>query len=486
MTNSRYRREIFTVRNTTDASGYLSNVAEYGKGSFPDYYNGIYLAMNSDANKGNAIVFETDFRLGEISNETLANLEADACLMDINLAKFVSVSSGDFDINETLVKIAGVYLVKNEEGKFVYYITDRREGEYSADENFGLAIPAGAWCTLTVEVYEDGTAKYYVNGVAMGDRKLDVDAQTLALADVVRLSLTEQAIRSSVLLDNTFFGKIEKEYVQSDDYIPFGEEYPEWPSENEVFPDRQTILTYEGGKIPGAVSRTLASEGASLAIKDMIVNGQNSKALVLTTKPGGNDYINFRPTVTAESFNAISFETDIMITNAEGVAEFGIEPITAGSARAFRLNMKAYEGKVTVYATGLPSVTVGNIGEWIHIRIDYMNPKVDYDGDGKDDILYKIYIGGSEEPVAVCYTPYNANIYEPSEIATVRFFMYSSTDADVCFDNTSFSQLTLEPDKLPEPELPPAPPPAPEVSEPDDYGPGHTDGETTHDPEAWN
>ncbi len=481
MTNPKYMREVFTVFETVGASGHKNDVVEYGKGSFPNYYNGMYYAMSSDAAKGGVYVFETDFRLGSLSNETLTKLSENGCYMDITLSKFVTTSSGDFDLNESVVKIAGIYVTQNSDGNYVYYLTDRRD-EYSEEDNFGLAIPAAAWSTLTVEVYEDGTAKYYVNGVAMGDRKLNVDTETLKSADVLRISLTEQALRSSVLLDNTFFGKVKREYTENDDYIPTGEEYPEWPSDNEVFPENQKVLTYENGKVPGLVSSTLVTEGAAATVKDMMMDGKETKALVFTTKAGGNDYMNFRPTVTAESFNAISFETDMMITNETGTVEFAIEPITAGSSRAFRLNMKAYEGKVYVYATGLPSVLVGNMDEWIHIRIDYMNPKVDYDGDGKNDILYKIYIGGAEEPVAVCHTPYNANIYEPSEIATVRFFMYNSTDADICFDNTSFTQLTLEYDKLPEPELPPSP----EVSEPGDYGPGHTEGETTHDPEAWN
>ncbi len=480
MTNPKYKRETFTVFETVGASGHKDDVVEYGKGSFPNYYNGIYYAMNSDAAKGSVYVFETDFRLGSLSNETLTKLAENGCYMDITLAKFVTTSSGDFDLNESIVKIAGIYVTKNSDGNYVYYLTDRRD-EYSEEDNFGLAIPAAAWSTLTVEVYEDGTAKYYVNGVAMGDRKLDVDTEALKSADVLRISLTEQALRSSVLLDNTFFGKLKKEYTESDDYIPTGDEYTEWPSDSDVFPENQKVLTYENGKVPGLVSYSLVTEGAAAAIKDMMFNNKETKALVFTTKAGGNDYMNFRPTVTSESFNAISFETDIMITNATGIAEFAIEPITASSSRAFRLNMKAYDGKVYVYATGLPSVLVGNIGEWIHIRIDYMNPQLDYTGDGVKDILYKVYLGGSTEPLAVCYSPYNANIYDPSDIATVRFFMFNPTDADICFDNTSFSQLNLEADKIPEPELPPEPEVEPETP----FGPGHTENENIHDEDGW-
>lgn len=481
MTNPKYMREVFTVFETVGASGHKNDVVEYGKGSFPNYYNGMYYAMSSDATKGNVYVFETDFRLGSLSNETLTKLSEDGCYMDITLAKFVTTKSGDFDLNESIITIGGVYVTKNSDGNYVYYLTDRRE-KYSEEDSFGLAIPAAAWSTLTVEVYEDGTAKYYVNGVAMGDRKLNVDTETLKSADVLRISLTEQALRSSVLLDNTFFGKVNKEYTENSDYIPTGEEYPEWPSDSEVFPENQKVLTYENGKVPGLVSSALVTEGAAATVKDMMMDGKETKALVFTTKAGGNDYMNFRPTVMAESFNAISFETDMMITNETGTVEFAIEPITASSSRAFRLNVKAYEGKVYVYATGLPSVLVGNMDEWIHLRIDYMNPKIDYNQDGVKDILYKVYIGGSTEPLAVCYSPYNANIYEPSDIATVRFFMFNPTDADICFDNTSFMQLTLEADPAPSQ---PEPPKEPEVEPDTPNGPGHTEGENIYDENGW-
>jgi len=481
MTNPKYMREIFTVFETVGASGHKNDVVEYGKGSFPNYYNGMYYAMNSDATKGNVYVFETDFRLGSLSNETLTKLSEDGCYMDITLAKFVTTKSGDFDLNESIITIGGIYVTKNSDGNYVYYLTDRRE-EYSKEDNFGLAIPVAAWSTLTVEVYEDGTAKYYVNGAAMGDRKLNVDTEALKSADVLRISLTEQALRSSVLLDNTFFGKVNKEYTENSDYIPTGEEYPEWPSDSEVFPENQKVLTYESGKVPGLVSSTLVTDGAAATVKDMMMDGKETKALVFTTRAGGNDYMNFRPTVMAESFNAISFETDMMITNETGIVEFAIEPITAGSSRAFRLNVKAYEGKVYVYATGLPSVLIGNMDEWIHLRIDYMNPKIDYNQDGVNDILYKVYIGGSTEPLAVCYSPYNANIYEPSDIATVRFFMFNPTDADICFDNTSFMQLTLEADPAPSQ---PEPPKDPDVEPDTPNGPGHTEGENIHDENGW-
>ena len=59
--------------------------------------------------------------------------------------------------------------------------------------------------------------------------------------------------------------------------------------------------------------------------------------------------------------------------------------------------------------------------------------------------------------------------------------MYSTTDADICFDNTSFYQLDLEADKIVEPELPPDPEVEPETP----TGPGHTEGEELWDENGW-
>jgi len=492
MQNPKHRREGFAVRDFTYPSGAIERVVEYAKGSYPDYYNGFYYSLHSDAAKGSVYVFETDFRLGTVSGETLSNLKSDSCLLDITLADFVTTSSGDFDRNISIAKIAGIYLSKNENGNYVYHLTNRREG--SADGGFGLAIPAGAWCTLTVEVYPDGVAKYYVNGIPMGDRALGVSPESLKEADVLRISLAEKVIRSSVLLDNTFFGKVDKTYLESEDYQPSGDEFEDWPSDLDVFPDNQSVLTFEGGKLPGTVTKNLVTAGAELAVKDMIRGEGQTKAMVFTTKPGGNDYMNIRYTVTADSFNAVSFETDILIVPNVSSAQFAIEPLNAASQRAFRLIVTAEQnGSVTVYATGLPTVTLGKTGEWIHLRIDYMLTDNDYDGDGTSDVLYRLYAGEDEALLATCYASYDARRISARDIATYRFFTFNDTDADICLDNVMMAMTTMtadpapepEPDPEPDPDEPALPPEEPEVYPDSPAGPGHTEGEDLFDKDGW-
>ena len=233
MNNPSNKREGIAMIPASEKNGKSGKVFEYTKGSKPDYYNGVYYGMHNDASKGAVYVFETDFKLGTISQTTLDNLEQNPCIMDITLAKKVAISSGDFDINESVLTIAGIYLIKNDSGKYVWYLTDKR-ADYSADGNFGAELSSSKWYTLTVEVYENGMAKYYIDGVAMGDRQLDITDIELDSADVLRISLTQSVIASSVRLDNTFFGKVNKTYVANSDYVYTPPQPPEDSEDTET------------------------------------------------------------------------------------------------------------------------------------------------------------------------------------------------------------------------------------------------------------
>ena len=157
------------------------------------------------------------------------------------MIKLVAISSGDYDINESILTVGGIYLEKNEQGKYYWQLTSKRgDGE----GGFGMELSTNKWYTLTLEVYSDGTVKYFVDGVAMGDRAHAVEPARLAESNVLRLSLTECAVASSVRLDNTFFGKVEKEYRADADFVPAppapptepeNPDTPDEPSEDKIF-----------------------------------------------------------------------------------------------------------------------------------------------------------------------------------------------------------------------------------------------------------
>ena len=84
-----------------------------------------------------------------------------------------------------------------------------------------------------------------------------------------------------------------------------------------------------------------------------------------------------------------------------------------------------------------------------------MNPRIDYDGDKVYDILYKVYVDGSDTAVATGYKPYTqGGYYDPFVLTTYKLTAPAATVADICLDNTRFWQVTLIPDEAPEEEAP--------------------------------
>ncbi|MBR3805711.1 MAG: hypothetical protein IKJ13_02585 [Clostridia bacterium] len=214
---SAFKREGIAMIEKSDIKGQVSKVFEYCKGSAVDFYNGVYYTKHNDASEGGVFVFETDFKLEEINDATYTNLGAGGVIFDISLSD--SSATGYAATKTLLAKIASVYLVRNTGGTYDWYFTNNRES-YSSADNFGTPLSVNDWHTLTVEVYGDGIAKYYVDGVCIGDRRLDVSPEVFGEAMYARIALAESVIASSVLLDNTFFGKVDKDYEAHKDGVP--------------------------------------------------------------------------------------------------------------------------------------------------------------------------------------------------------------------------------------------------------------------------
>ena len=220
-------------------------------------------------------------------------------------------------------------------------------------------------------------------------------------------------------------------------------------------PDTDTI-TYEPGVITDKTKPTLGSTNSEAKISEMTVKGEITKVLELNTAENSTDYISVKPTVTLDTANAITFETDLMIDPASDIAEFTLEPLSSGGVKPFVLTIKAYKGgNVTVSSKDIAETVIGKCGEWIHLKVDYMNPRVDYDGDKVYDILYKVYVDGSDTAVATGYKPYTVGgYYNPTVLTVYKLTALSATVGDVYLDNTRFWQVTLTPDEAPEEEIP--------------------------------
>jgi hypothetical protein len=48
------------------------------------------------------------------------------------------------------------------------------------------------------------------------------------------------------------------------------------------------------------------------------------------------------------------------------------------------------DGNVTLASKDIAETVIGKIGRWIHIRIEFMNPRIDYNGDKLSDLLYRV------------------------------------------------------------------------------------------------
>ena len=101
-------------------------------------------------------------------------------------------------------------------------------------------------------------------------------------------------------------------------------------------------------------------------------------------------------------------------------------------------------GNVTIFGAGIEETVIGKSGEWIRLKIVYMNPKLDYTGDGKQDIICRVYLNGSSVETATGYQPYSSSsYYDPLKLIKYRFTTDSNLAGEICLDNTKIWQMTL-------------------------------------------
>lgn len=207
--------------------------------------------------------------------------------------------------------------------------------------------------------------------------------------------------------------------------------------------DSNQIMTYESSSIaniPSRITKGFVSAGVMLRVREDTVSNKVTRVLAFTTTPGGTDYIKFDLTKKKANSNAVSFETDIKI-NTEKSFTFAIEPM-AGSI-AYRVIVSVTPDGTMRFSSSDFNVAAGNEDEWIHIRLEYSKTSSDYTGDGINDLLVRLYINGSDEPVAEGYTPYGDEMFEAAEVSEVRIFTWTNAEGDILFDNTLYEQFSM-------------------------------------------
>ncbi len=305
-----------------------------------------------------------------------------------------------------------------------------------------LDVKEGEWFSLRIEYADtpydfdyDGKSdcvfRAYVNGDLIGEghtlNNYTKPMQSASAIDRIRLRINEK-VTCSAYLDNTALGQCDITY--------------DAPMEA----DKET-LTFEQGIITYMTQFTFGKATSTSQISEMTVNGEITKVLNFHTANGSADKLSVSATQLLEAANAISFETDLMIDPAVGTSVFYLEPETADNKYPFRLTIKATAGgNVTISADDIVETVIGKCGEWIHLRIEYMNPTLDYTGDGAADILYKIYVGDSEEALVGHKVYSSSSYFNPLYLTKYVLVSPSASEADIYLDNMEFWQVELTPD----------------------------------------
>ncbi len=227
-------------------------------------------------------------------------------------------------------------------------------------------------------------------------------------------------------------------------------------------------LTYEPGVVTYQTAFSFGNSTSTAKISSLTdTEGNVNKVLDFYTSSDSADKLGIIVTSELETANAVMFETDIMIDPTSDSTTLYLEPQNASGKQPFRLILTAEkDGNVTISASDITKKTIGKSGEWIHIRVEYMNPMLDYTGDRKSDILYKVYVGEGDEAelVATGYQLYTAGAYyDPLTLTKFVITTEQASEANIYLDNTRFWQVERTADE------------APKFTETDDYHYGNTE-----------
>ncbi len=206
---------------------------------------------------------------------------------------------------------------------------------------------------------------------------------------------------------------------------------------------------YEEGKVPDEVTYNTVLPDASVAVEKINRDGVEESVLALKTVPDSNETLRFTLLDSAFSFNAVTFEADMMFKAGQGSGSFDCFFRNGSGADVFRFLFDYTDTSVSVRSIGnFNSIKIADTGEWFRIRLDYSLTDIDYDRDGVADLLVKVFVNGTH--IATGYYPYNNTYASTKNVQGLRFFSWGAADTTVYFDNLVFMQSTVEIDKGPE------------------------------------
>ncbi len=407
-----------TVREDKTTGGAISKVVEFYAAAGNDT---IYMErIQKNPPENNAAFFETDMKIVSLGGEASVMVSLKAYVN--NQYPWVSDITLTADAPGAPIKLSGKGFEKE------------------------IGVTEGTWFKLRYE-YADAPYDYdydgkpdcvirvYVNDVLVGSGHNVNDSNLLPEYTGIFQSRIVAQTPGYIYVDNIILGQCNIEY----DAPPPADTHTLTYSAG-VVATYQTVFTFgkttSTGKI---IDMANASDAANKVLEFYTSAASADKLAVMVTKTAEPD----------ENANAVMFETDIMINPESDAATFYLEPQTAKNQYPFRLTLKATKGgNVTISALDIPETVIGVCGEWIHLKVEYMNPRLDYTSDNVFDILYKIYLGNSEIPLAIGYKPQSSSsYYNPLDLTKFVFTTASDSVSKVFLDNTRFWQVERTPDE---------------------------------------
>lgn len=305
-----------------------SGVLEYGKASQESYY-GLCFGRARDKVVGNCFVFETELKINYLTPDAKRTIGAQGLpvLLDLQLAKTTELTAAHVSTNVFYDKIGGIYLTDTKGDGATALSSPMVNWQYRAAGCLGESISANKWYTITVEVYDNGIAKYFVDNEYVGEAKVLSDPSIFSEVDTVRLALNSSATSCTVWLDNTFVGNVDKEFVsggRTADYGDYefkaGEHYENFGGldyntslvktlENSGFIVRSTYFTKDN--MEGKSWNEMTYEYVRIAERS--VENKVGRVLEFTTLQKNAKGIYLRETVSGTEGDCFVFETDLSL-----------------------------------------------------------------------------------------------------------------------------------------------------------------------------
>ena len=202
--------------------------------------------------------------------------------------------------------------------------------------------------------------------------------------------------------------------------------------------DESETLTFEQSKadnIPGKVSTSDLSEKGSITIINRATDSEKpNRALGLISPKGAADSLKFFITKpAANAYNAVAFESDMMIDSESGSFEYTF--VTKFNSTAARLVFEWSADGVTVKAknaagTSESAVKIAELGKWFRVRIEF------YGTTGTS--LVRVLVG--ENVLMSSTTPYNT-YHSARNVNSAKLAVKSDTEAEIYFDNLTYEQF---------------------------------------------